>query len=158
MGNKVSIDKHLSSVNDILDVKPSYFKKKIRFDSNIPENITHHVKVVSKCSSKTFQQIWKYFKGQQEDVQCKPISLQNLLNNCKTLALSTITLIEFTFSKQECYLILLVYKQNISKIATLSLILVENELAFSFPHSMWGIVDSYTNLTPRGLNSPITTS
>jgi len=47
MGNKISIDKHLSSVDDILDVKPSYFKKKIRFDSNIPENITHHVKVVS---------------------------------------------------------------------------------------------------------------
>ena len=45
MGNKISIDKHLSSVNDILDVKSSYFKKKIRFDSKIPDNITHHVKV-----------------------------------------------------------------------------------------------------------------
>jgi len=45
MGNKISIDKHLSSVDDILEVKTSYFKKKIRFDSKIPENITHHVKV-----------------------------------------------------------------------------------------------------------------
>jgi hypothetical protein len=45
MGNKISIDKHLSSVEDILEVKPNYFKKKIRFDSKIPENITHHVKI-----------------------------------------------------------------------------------------------------------------
>ena len=46
MGNKISIDKHLSSVDDILEVKPNYFKKKIRFDSKIPENITQHVKVI----------------------------------------------------------------------------------------------------------------
>jgi hypothetical protein len=38
-----------------LEVKPNYFKKKIRFDSKIPENITHHVK------------IWKYL--QPEDKQ-----------------------------------------------------------------------------------------
>jgi len=45
MGNKISIDKHLSTVDNILEVKPGYFKKKIRFDSKIPDNITHHVKV-----------------------------------------------------------------------------------------------------------------
>jgi len=29
---------------------------------------------------------------------------------------------------------------------------------FTFPHSMWGIVESYSNLTPRGLVSPVTSS
>ena len=54
MGNRVSIDKHLSSVDDILDIKQSYFKKKIRFDSKIPDNITHHIKVRSQLHSSQF--------------------------------------------------------------------------------------------------------
>lgn len=28
----------------------------------------------------------------------------------------------------------------------------------SFPFSMWGIVESYNNLTPRGLENPLSTS
>lgn len=28
----------------------------------------------------------------------------------------------------------------------------------NFPHSMWGMVESYSNLTPRGLETPISSS
>ena len=28
----------------------------------------------------------------------------------------------------------------------------------NFPHSMWGLVESYSNLTPRGLETPISSS
>jgi len=45
MGDKISIDKHLSSVDDLLETNPHYFKSKIKFDNKIPESITHHVKV-----------------------------------------------------------------------------------------------------------------
>lgn len=28
----------------------------------------------------------------------------------------------------------------------------------NFPHSMWGLVESYSNLTPRGLETPVASS
>jgi len=33
-----------------------------------------------------------------------------------------------------------------------------NNVFVSLPHSMWGIVESYNNLTPRGLENPLSTS
>lgn len=44
MGSKISIDKHTSSLEDILDMSPYYFNK-IKFENKIPENITQHIKV-----------------------------------------------------------------------------------------------------------------
>jgi len=45
MGSKISIDKHVSSLDDILDMPPSYFEK-IKFESKISPNITQHLKVI----------------------------------------------------------------------------------------------------------------
>ncbi len=39
MGTKISIDKHVSSLDDILEMQPSYFEK-IKFESKISQNIT----------------------------------------------------------------------------------------------------------------------
>ena len=44
MGTKISIDKHVSSLDDILEMSPSYFEK-IKFESKISPNITQHLKV-----------------------------------------------------------------------------------------------------------------
>ena len=44
MGTKISIDKHVSNLDDILDMSPSYFDK-IKFESKISPNITQHLKV-----------------------------------------------------------------------------------------------------------------
>ncbi len=44
MGSKISIDKHVSNLDDILHMTPSYFEK-IKFESKIAQDITHHIKV-----------------------------------------------------------------------------------------------------------------
>jgi hypothetical protein len=38
MGTKLSIDKHISQLEDILEMSPNYFSK-IRFESKVPEAI-----------------------------------------------------------------------------------------------------------------------
>jgi hypothetical protein len=44
MGTKISIDKHVSSLEDILELTPAYFDK-IKFESKISPEITQHLKV-----------------------------------------------------------------------------------------------------------------
>ena len=44
MGTKISIDKHVSTLDDILEMSPSYFEK-IKFESKISPDITQHLKV-----------------------------------------------------------------------------------------------------------------
>lgn len=46
MGTSLSIDKHVSSLDDILEMPPSYFDK-IKFESKISPDITQHLKVIS---------------------------------------------------------------------------------------------------------------
>lgn len=44
MGTSISIDKHVSSLDDILEMTPAYFDK-IKFESKISPEITQHLKV-----------------------------------------------------------------------------------------------------------------
>ena len=44
MGTKISVDKHVSSLDDILEMSPAYFDK-IKFESKISPTITQHLKV-----------------------------------------------------------------------------------------------------------------
>ena len=44
MGTSISIDKHVSSLDDILEMPPAYFDK-IKFESKISSDITQHLKV-----------------------------------------------------------------------------------------------------------------
>lgn len=60
-----------------------------------------------------------------------PVPLHNITDN------------QFFFSQEEAYLILLIYKNGSQ---------INNDLA-NFPHSLWGVVQSVENLTPRGLQS-----
>ena len=50
---------------------------------------------------------------------------------------------QFFFSSEEAYLLLLIYKADSE---------APNSLA-NFPHSLWGVVNSVENLTPRGLRN-----
>lgn len=45
MGSKVSVDKHVSNLEDILEMSPAYFSSKLKFENKIPESITQHIKV-----------------------------------------------------------------------------------------------------------------
>jgi hypothetical protein len=62
--------------------------------------------------------------------------------------LSTIQSSGFNFLSNECYLVLLVYRKSHQ----------DDNMFLSFPHQMWGTVESYSNLTPRGLESPLAAS
>ena len=44
MGVKISIDKHVSELDDILEMSPHYLSR-VQFDSKISPDITQHLKV-----------------------------------------------------------------------------------------------------------------
>jgi len=44
MGIKISIDKHVSNLEELLEMSPSYFSK-LKFESKIDQAIQHHLKV-----------------------------------------------------------------------------------------------------------------
>lgn len=61
MGTSISIDKHVSSLEDILEMSPSYFDK-IKFESKISPDITQHLKVndlITKFMSYRYGSSWK---------------------------------------------------------------------------------------------------
>lgn len=45
MGVKISIDKHMSELDDILEMSPHYLNK-VTFESKISPDITQHLKVL----------------------------------------------------------------------------------------------------------------
>jgi len=66
-------------------------------------------------------------------VSKKPVFLNELGKN------------KFYFKQDEAYVILLIYKTNAQHYGSLA----------KFPHSLWGIVQSAENMTPRGLQNSI---
>jgi len=95
MGSKISIDKHVSSIEDILNMNPNNFSK-IKFENKIPDYITQHLKVLNflynKFSNiflylknlykkliflKTFNKIWRFYetKTPNNKIMSSPISL-----------------------------------------------------------------------------------
>ena len=44
MGIRISIDKHVSNLEELLEMSPSYFSK-LKFESKIDQGIQHHLKV-----------------------------------------------------------------------------------------------------------------
>jgi hypothetical protein len=46
MGIKVSIDKHVSNLEDLLEMSPSYFSR-LKFESKVDSAIHQHLKVSS---------------------------------------------------------------------------------------------------------------
>ncbi|KAL4486727.1 hypothetical protein ABPG72_022202 [Tetrahymena utriculariae] len=123
MGSKISIDKYVSQLDDILQLNPKKLEQ-VNLESKIPESITQNIK------------IWRFYE-EENKILNSAISLQNLQNS------------NFTFLSKECYVVLVVYRRSKDQ---------DTNTFVSFPHSMWGIVESYNNLTPRGLEYPLSTS
>ena len=44
MGVKCSIDKHVSNLDDVLEISAQYYQK-VKFESKIKDEISHHLKV-----------------------------------------------------------------------------------------------------------------
>lgn len=77
--------------------------------------------------------IWRFSVNDRHKIETNPVSLHNLEQT------------GFIFSSVEAYLVLLVYRANTT----------EKVDVVSFPHSLWGLVESADNLTPRGLSNSI---
>ena len=125
MGATVSIDKHVSNLDELLEIQPAYFSN-IQFESKVPECVTQHLK------------IWRFYEDHKkvDMIKTLPVPLANLHNS------------GFSFSSEECYLILLIYKSDSEEHCEL----------VNFPHSLCGVVKSVSNLTPRGLLSTFSTT
>ena len=105
MGTKLSFDKHVSTLDDILEMSPSYFDK-IKFESKISADITQHLKVNFLYE---WFQIWRFSEDKRkfDNVKVSPVPLFNLQNS------------GFYFSSEETYLILLIYKTGSERISIL---------------------------------------
>ena len=79
-------------------------------------------------------------------MKSSPVQLHNLQNS------------GFFFSQEETYLILLIYKAGTEGINIECLINIATCDLASFPHSLWGVVQSAENLTPRGLSNTFSTN
>jgi hypothetical protein len=119
MGTKLSIDKQVSSLEDILRMDPRYFKR-IRFENVSPHGIAHHLK------------LWRFGGGGSSE----PVSLQQI----KTSG--------FSFKTDEAYLVLLIYRKDS----------LGGEVLDCLPNSTWALIESFSNLTPRGMEVPFSSS
>jgi len=61
MGVKISIDKHVSELDDILEMSPHYLSR-VQFESKIGPDITQHLKV-SALTIKTYPKIRHHFSS-----------------------------------------------------------------------------------------------
>lgn len=118
MGSSISIDKHVSNLDELLEKQPSSFAN-LQFESKVPEGVTQHL------------QIWRFYEDHKkvDMIKTLPVHLGKLATS------------GFSFSSEESYLILLIYKSEAEERCEL----------VNFPHSLCGVVESVSNLTPRGL-------
>jgi hypothetical protein len=81
MGLRMSIDKHVSSLDELLDMSALYFNK-IKFESKVNPDITQHLKVRSCPRPLTYlpAQIWKFSEDKLkfDTVKTLPVALTQL--------------------------------------------------------------------------------
>lgn len=132
MGHNLSIDKYTSQLEDILETNPQLFSKLNPKSLTPPSNISQHLK------------IWKIYEDSSDidafgsQTKSSPVPLHNLTSETGGNG-------NFGFSSQEAYVVLLLSRKGGQP---------QPELA-SFPHSLWGVVMSAHNMTPRGLAESI---
>jgi hypothetical protein len=83
MGTNLSIDKHVSSLDELLEMSASYFHK-VKFESKISPEITQHLKVsiasVLPVLTLTLLQIWRISEdnSQLDGTRASPVPLSNM--------------------------------------------------------------------------------
>ena len=130
MGNKLVVDKNCSDLSDIL----IYNTSELPYDKT--EDINDNINTANDSNNFHLNlKIWKIFEDENDIVTTSPVNI------------TTIKEEHFLFHSEEAYIILLVYKGN-DEIYELS----------AFPNSLWGIVESSSNMTPRGLQHVFSSS
>jgi len=79
--------------------------------------------------------IWRFYEDEitENKIKQSPVPLHQLEES------------GFIFSSRESYVVFLIYKSGTEHSSNL----------VNFPHSLWGVVQSASNLTPRGLASSL---
>jgi hypothetical protein len=116
MGNKLYVDSNVSTINDLINFNSDSLNANLVISDNY-----YNLKV------------WQFSENDDEKILRKPVHLPSIKEE------------KFLLSSLEVYIILLVYKEEISDISV-------------FPPSLWGIVESSSNMTPRGLKYAFSTS
>jgi hypothetical protein len=96
MGTRISIDKSVTRLEEILDFNPKNLEK-IKFENQIPDSITQHLKVIFFPDN---LKIWKFSESELKKVSSEPINL------------SLIQQEGFNFLSNECYVVLLIYRKS----------------------------------------------
>lgn len=96
MGLKLSIDKHVSNLDEVLEISAQYYSK-VKFESKIKDDITHHLKV---SRLKLTNKVWRFAEDNAkfDAVRTSPVPL------------STISSSGFKFSTKDAYLVLFIFK------------------------------------------------
>ncbi len=102
MGCKVSVDKYVSELDDVLDLSPHYLSR-VPFESRISADITQHLKVSSVVVHHS--KIWRFYESRKnhDRVKSAPVPLFNVNEE------------NYTFQPEECYLVLLAYKNGFER-------------------------------------------
>jgi len=79
MGTRMSFDKYVSSLDELLDMSASYFAK-VRFESRVDPRILQHIKVRPKSISPLLFKIWSFSldKSKFDCVKISPLSFSNI--------------------------------------------------------------------------------
>ena len=110
MGSQISIEKQLTSLEDLTNSSIPQFKPVI-----VLASYSHHLK------------LWRFCE-ESGQIQVKPVSLAE----------------PQSFKSKECYLVLVIYKRD-------------SESKFiEYPHTLWAMIETFSNLTPRGLENIFT--
>jgi protein-tyrosine phosphatase len=129
MGNKLYVDTKVSEIEEILNFNKENDLKLESTSNNISQPLDLNVPNHQNLK------VWRFYEGEDEVISSQAIMLPNIREE------------RFLLSSSEAYIILLVYrgKYDLSEIS-------------AFPTSLWGIVESSSNMTPRGLKYAFSTS
>lgn len=112
----------------VVDKNCSELNDILEYSPSSKENAEKFEKTSEETNYHQNLKIWKINEDENEIVNIAPVNI------------TTIKEEHFLFHSEEAYIILLVYKGN-DEMYELS----------AFPNSIWGIVESSSNMTPRGL-------
>lgn len=119
-----------------VDSKVSQIEDLLNYDmENISESFSPLKPTTPEEASYQNLKVWRFFETETEEIQSEGIVLPKIKEE------------HFLLSSHEAYIILLVYKgkDDLSEIS-------------AFPTNLWGIVESSSNMTPRGLQYAFSTS
>jgi len=131
MGNKLYVDGKNSEIDDILNFNINEISKSTN-NMNISDLENNNNSTIEKNFKNL--KVWRFFESEDEKILSESVKLTKLKED------------RFLLSSAETYIILIIFK-----------IKDDYEDMTIFPNSLWGVVESSSNMTPRGLKYAFST-